>query len=143
MGPEAVAAQVTALKPRLVGMVVFGHQPSASTQQMTGAGPICRAIKAHNAAQQIIVVGGHVAALPERTMNEESVDFACTGEGPITIHQLMQALDSVSDFSRVEGLVWRERPSPAESDPGTNQGSGCGSARQRMAPPAHGEIPGA
>jgi anaerobic magnesium-protoporphyrin IX monomethyl ester cyclase len=120
-GPEAVAMEVAAINPRLVGMIVFGHQPSASTQQMTGAGPVCRAIKTNDPDRQIVVVGGHVAALPERTMNEESVDFACTGEGPITIHQLVQALDSgpTPDFSKVEGLVWRENgdirqnPTPA------------------------------
>src|SRR5215469_1651587 len=44
-GPETVAQHVAALAPRLVGMVVFGHQPSASTQQMAAAGATCRAIK--------------------------------------------------------------------------------------------------
>ena len=33
-GPAAVARQVLERQPRLLGMVVFGHQPSASTQQM-------------------------------------------------------------------------------------------------------------
>jgi len=107
MGPEAVAREVARLRPRLVGMVVFGHQPSASTQQMMGAREVCRAIKAHDPGQKIIIAGGHVAALPERTMHEESVDFACNGEGPVTICQLLQALSSTEpDFSTVEGLVW-------------------------------------
>ncbi|MGH9631970.1 MAG: B12-binding domain-containing radical SAM protein, partial [Bryobacteraceae bacterium] len=120
-GPESVADQVIGLKPWMVGMVVFGHQPSASTQQMVGAGQICRAIKERSADQKIIIVGGHVAALPERTLREEAVDFGCAGEGPTTIHQLLQALEagSAADFSKVEGLVWREgnavhaNPSPA------------------------------
>ena len=107
MGPEAVAREVERLAPRLVGMVVFGHQPSASTQQMMGAGEVCRAIKADNPAQRIIIVGGHVSALPERTMHDEAVDFACNGEGPATICQLLEALKSPApDFSLVEGLVW-------------------------------------
>lgn len=120
-GPESVAREVAARRPRLVGMVVFGHQPSASTQQMAGARPILRAIKQLNPDQKIIIVGGHVAALPERTMHEEPVDFACNGEGPITIHQLLQALESggSEDLSQVPGLVWRDggqvrqNPSPA------------------------------
>ena len=49
-------------------MIVFGHQPSASTQQMAGAGQTCRAIKAENPEQKILIAGGHVAALPERRM---------------------------------------------------------------------------
>ena len=54
-------------------------------------------------------VSPYLAHDPERTMQEEAVDFACNGEGPVTIHQLLQALDASStDFSRVPGLVWRE-----------------------------------
>src|ERR1700693_4010047 len=64
-GPGAVAEMVAEIRPRLVGMIVFGHQPSASTQQMAGAGLVCRAIKNLNADQLIIIAGGHVAALPE------------------------------------------------------------------------------
>src|SRR5208337_214137 len=45
MGPDSVAAAVAAHRPRLVCMVVFGHQPSASTQMMTGARDVCAAIR--------------------------------------------------------------------------------------------------
>ena len=47
-GPDLVAHEVLARNPRLVGMIVFGHQPSASTQQMVAASPTCRAIKKLN-----------------------------------------------------------------------------------------------
>jgi len=109
-GPEAVAAKVNARRPRLVGMIVFGHQPSASTQQMVAAGLSCRAIKDLNPSQPIIIVGGHVAALAERTLQEEAVDFACNSEGPVTIHELLDVLRGTEphDFAKVQGLVWRE-----------------------------------
>ena len=120
-GPETVAREVHERRPRLVAMVVYGHQPSASTQQMAGASLVIRAIKALHPEQKIIIVGGHVAALPDRTMNEEPVDFACNSEGQVTIHQLLQALDAgpSADLGKVEGLVWREQggvrqnPAPA------------------------------
>jgi anaerobic magnesium-protoporphyrin IX monomethyl ester cyclase len=107
-GPETVANLVVARNPRLVGMIVFGHQPSASTQQMVAASPTCRAIKDRNPAQHIIIVGGHVAALPDRTLREEAIDFACNSEGPITVHELLDALRAgeTHDFSAVQGLVW-------------------------------------
>jgi radical SAM superfamily enzyme YgiQ (UPF0313 family) len=111
LGPQAVAKYVAEVRPRLVGMIVFGHQPSASTQQMAGAAPVLRAIQELNPEQKAIIVGGHVAALPERTLHEEAVDFACNSEGPVTIYQLLQALDAggaAGDFRRVQGLVWRE-----------------------------------
>lgn len=109
-GPDTVAREVIERQPGLVGMIVYGHQPSASTQQMAGAAPVLRAIRKLDPQQKIIIVGGHVAALPERTMEEEPVDFACNSEGPITVHELLQALaaGSSADFSKVAGLVWRE-----------------------------------
>src|SRR5436189_3302841 len=45
LSPKAVADRVNAMRPKLVGVIVYGHQPSASTQQMAGAGPLCHAIK--------------------------------------------------------------------------------------------------
>lgn len=113
---DVIAARIEALDPRLVALVVYGHQPSASTQSMPEAGAVARAVKAIAPARPIIIVGGHVAALPERTVAEEAVDFACTGEGPVTIDALLrhfQALDDVdnadlpADLTAVPGIVYR------------------------------------
>jgi radical SAM superfamily enzyme YgiQ (UPF0313 family) len=107
LSPDAVAEEISSLRPKLVAMVVYGHQPSASTQQMSGAGAACRAIKARVASPPIIIIGGHVAALPERTLTEEAVDFACNSEGPVTVHYLLEALSQPKpDFDDVPGLVW-------------------------------------
>ena len=48
------------------------------------------------------MIGGHVSALPERTLREEEVDFACNSEGAVTIDQLINALQI-----RVAGLFRR------------------------------------
>jgi radical SAM superfamily enzyme YgiQ (UPF0313 family) len=106
LGPEAVAQAVVDSGAGLVGMVVFGHQPSASTQQMTSASETCRAIKRVHPEQEIIVLGGHVSALPERTLREEAVDYACNGEGPVTVHQLLMARAAGRSLHEVQGLVW-------------------------------------
>src|SRR5579862_7472325 len=104
-GPAQAALRVAELRPRLVAMVVFGHQPSASTQRMAPAGVVSREIKALLPDQPIIILGGHVSALPERTLAEEPVDFACVGEGPITVDQLLRALQKgETAFDSVEGL---------------------------------------
>ncbi len=110
MGPDRIAAKIQELNPKLVAMIVFGHQPSASTQQMVAAGDTARAIKAASADIPIIFVGGHVSALPERTLLEEAADFACKGEGPVTVTALLDALDAGGDataLAEVPGLVWR------------------------------------
>lgn len=108
LGPESLAAAVAKHNPRLVCMVAYGHQPSASTQQMVGAGAGCRAIKNLDNAPPVIIVGGHVSALPERTLEEEAVDFVCVGEGVVTLEKLLAQLNSAApDFAAVDGLVWR------------------------------------
>lgn len=92
--------------PVLVCIAVYGHQPSASTQSMEAASELCRAIKTLNPDQPIIIVGGHVAALPERTLAEESVDYVCTGEGPVTVEMLLACLKADCPVDPVPGLLW-------------------------------------
>ena len=72
-------------EPVLIVIVVYGFQPSASTQNMTAAGETCAAIKALRGDFRIMMTGTHPAALPERTMVEENIDFVCDREGPDTI----------------------------------------------------------
>jgi len=108
-GNDRSAEYVAEKKPCLVAMVVFGHQPSASTQMMVSAGEICAAIKHRSPDQDIIIVGGHVSALPELTLGEEAVDYVCVGEGPVTLDLLLKykkgQIDSLDD---VKGLMWKE-----------------------------------
>ncbi|MDJ0943507.1 MAG: radical SAM protein [Kiloniellales bacterium] len=111
LGAEKIAEIVVQKQPRLVGLVVFGHQPSASTQQMVGARDACQAIKQWDAELPVVIVGGHVSALPEKTLREEPVDFACKGEGPVTIVQLLEMLGKPAEqreLTKVAGLVWHD-----------------------------------
>jgi len=109
LGPKAVTERVAELNPVLAAVVVYGHQPSASTQNMAASGAICSAIKEETPDQKILLLGGHVAALPERTMREEKADFACSGEGLVTLEGLVSALKSASpNFSQVPDLWYRE-----------------------------------
>lgn len=109
MSATEVATQIVYLKPKLVVVVVYGHQPSASTQVMTGASEVCSSIKQRRAEQPILLLGGHVAALPERTLCEEQVDFVATGEGLHTVVELVQALSTPNpDVTKVRGLCLRQ-----------------------------------
>ncbi|MBS0168855.1 MAG: cobalamin-dependent protein [Nitrospira sp.] len=105
--PEEVAARVKEQAPRLVVVLVYGHNPSASTQVMPSAGAICRSIKEQGLSSKVLLLGGHVAALPERTLREEAADFVCAGEGLYTITDLVAALQETSpDWGRVRGLYY-------------------------------------
>jgi anaerobic magnesium-protoporphyrin IX monomethyl ester cyclase len=107
--PDDVAGRIRGIQPRLVCIVVYGQQPSASSQQMASAGAIARAIKNRVISYTpILLVGAHVSALPERTMREEMVDAVCVGEGPLTIEGLLRG----DDQAKIPGLVWREPLDP-------------------------------
>ena len=52
------------------------------------------AIKELTPEQPVLLLGGHVAALPERTLREEAADFVAAGEGLRTLVGLVEALKS-------------------------------------------------
>ena len=115
---EKIVARIAEMDPLLTAIVIYGHQPSASTQNMTAAGLICSALKEDDANRKVLLVGGHVAALPRRTLEEEAADFVATGEGPVTLLELLQALRSKSgELSHVRGLGYRENNHIAFTSP--------------------------
>ena len=107
---EEAAKRIVEMAPALVAVVVYGHQPSASTQIMPAAGALCDRLKQLAPELKVLLVGGHVAALPERTLREERADFVCGGEGPYTILELLGALKAgrLEDYRKVRGLWYWE-----------------------------------
>lgn len=89
---QTVAACVFDMKPNLVVIVAHGHQPSASSQTMPSVIEVSRTIKEATPDIPVLIVGGHPAALPERTWQETGTDYVCTGEGPATITALYECL---------------------------------------------------
>ena len=87
-------------KSRWVAVIVEGHQPSSSTQQMTAVTSLLESLHDRNT----ILVGNHVSALPERTLIEEPVDCVCDGEGPLTLAGLLNN----DPLDQIPGLVWRD-----------------------------------
>jgi len=109
LDPVDTAERVSEIAPRLTAVVVYGQNPSASTMVMPAAGAICQEIKRLAPEKKIILVGGHVAALPERTLLEEDTDFVCDGEGPYTIMGLLDApKQNHPSIDKVRGLLHHE-----------------------------------
>jgi radical SAM superfamily enzyme YgiQ (UPF0313 family) len=110
---EEMARCLIDANPTLTAVVVYGHQPSASTQIMTAAGRLCTAIKRLAPERKVILVGGHVAALPVRTLQEEAADFVAAGEGLHTLVDLVEALKTPApDLAKVPGLWHRDGAKP-------------------------------
>jgi len=104
--PEQTADKIAEYNPLLVGVIVSGTNPSASTMNMPGAGAIINALKEKAPHIKTLLGGLHPSALPERTIKEENADFVCQGEGFYTILQLLEALKSserIDDY-KINGL---------------------------------------
>lgn len=107
ISPEETALKVKELNPLLVALIVYGNQPSASTQNMTISGRIVTAVK--EATNSKVVMGGlHPSALPKRTLEEENADFIIEGEEQIPLKELIECLKSDNDLSKVSGLWYKE-----------------------------------
>ncbi len=104
---EAVSHTIN-LNPRLACFVVYGQQPSASSQNMEGATALADHLKKNFPEIKIIFVGGHVAALPQEVMGKHpSIDFVCQNEGVYTLSNLLAG--NLSDrLDKVLGLGYRE-----------------------------------
>jgi len=113
---EQTTAKIEDYKPKLIAIVVYGHHPSASTQNMYAAGLHCTSIKEAYPEIKVLMVGGHVSALPARTLIEEKADFVCQGEGPYTVEGLLQIdMSDKGQYSKVPGLWYREDGMPVFS----------------------------
>lgn len=117
--PEETSLRVKSLNPLLAAVIVYGSNPSASTQNMTVAGRICKALKT-NTSSKIAIGGLHPSALPKRTLEEEDVAFVIEGEGPFTLESLLNVLRSGSkDYFSIPGLWYfdnraiRNNPRPS------------------------------
>jgi len=107
----SAAKRITEYKAKVVCFVVYGQQPSASSQNMEGATATARELKNLAPDTFVVFVGGHVAALPMETMDKETcIDALCQNEGVYTLHALL-SLSKIDDteLKRVPGLVFRDR----------------------------------
>ena len=105
------AKRITEYKAKIVCFVVYGQQPSASSQNMEGATATAQELRNLEPNTFILFVGGHVAALPEETLKKEPyINAVCQNEGVYTIRNLLQ-VSSFDDNSlkKVDGLVFRDR----------------------------------
>nr|ABZ06234.1 putative Radical SAM superfamily protein [uncultured marine microorganism HF4000_007I05] len=88
---DQTAEKILKINPKLAVFMVYGQQPSASTQCMPGGKRTCDKLNELSSNSiKTIVVGTHASALPKKTLEEEPYNFVCQGEGPITITKLIE-----------------------------------------------------
>ena len=104
---DAAKTVLEEFEAKLIVLVVYGLQPSASTQNMTAAGNIAQKIKESNPGAKIMMTGTHPAALPYETMKSEAIDFVVDLEGPVTIYKTLMSLKN-------NGCLLYTSPSPRD-----------------------------
>lgn len=103
------AQQIKELNPRIACFVVYGQQPSASSQNMYGMVALAEAVRDVCGDEiKILFVGGHVAALPRDVLASHScIDMVCQNEGVYTISNLLKT-NLTDKLDQVAGLGFRE-----------------------------------
>jgi len=115
---EQTAQRILEAAPVLALFVIYGQQPSASTQCMPGGAKVCELVNDGGRVPSL-VMGTHPSALPRRTLVEEPYTYVCEGEGPYTVLGLVEALKGTGDVGGVPGLWYMDgdesRSNPLQS----------------------------
>ena len=78
---DQTAEKILSINPKLAVFMIYGQQPSASTQCMPGGKKTCLKLNELSSnAIKSIVVGTHASALPKKTLNELFEEYDITKE---------------------------------------------------------------
>jgi len=106
--PEETAKEVVERQATLTVFMIYGQQPSASTQCMPAGRRVCELVN-ETGELATLVVGTHPSALPRQTLSEEPYRYVCEGEGPETVLALLKMLRSGrKTLQHVPGLWYWE-----------------------------------
>ncbi|HUT35670.1 MAG TPA: radical SAM protein [Planctomycetota bacterium] len=87
--------------PQLVGV-------TAMTPTIAAAAEVGRTCKQALPDATLVLGGYHVSFLPEETMRRyPAFDVGVIGEGEVTLHELVEALDAGRELDQVSGLILR------------------------------------
>jgi len=114
---QQTADAIVASNPILTVFVIYGQQPSASTQCMPGGSKVCKLVKAVGDLPTM-VMGTHASALPRATLVKEPYTYVCEGEGPYTVLGLLESLKfGKSRLQEIPGLWYMEDGEPKSNPP--------------------------
>ena len=113
LSPEETAKAINDIDAKLTVFVVYGQQPSASTQNMQGVHDALEVLKEQWPTKKVLLTGLYPSAVSRLTMQDEKTDFVCQGEGPRTITALLEISDmsDESQLKKVPGLWYRDKDS--------------------------------
>lgn len=103
--------EINNFNSKIVCFVVYGSNPNASTQAMSGNIKTATLLKQTYPQYKTLFIGAHVIALPSETINETCVDMICTGEGVYALDNLLQVSDLSDEYqlAKVKGIAWKNK----------------------------------
>ena len=109
MTASQAAQAIIDVDAKLTVFVVYGQQPSASTQNMHGVHDVLELLSESNTNTKTMLLGLHPSAVSRLCMQNEKTDFVCQGEGPKTITGLLSISDmnDLTQLKSVPGLWYR------------------------------------
>ncbi|MBF0362125.1 MAG: B12-binding domain-containing radical SAM protein [Oligoflexia bacterium] len=116
--PDDLIDKLILINPLLIGIFVTGNNLAASTWNMLGASKVLTTISSIKERRfKIFIWGLHPSSLPERTLNEENVDYLIQGEGLFSIEKLISNLKQNVDSDQwtIKGLWYKKKNSTAYS----------------------------
>lgn len=87
--------------------VCFGIT-SMTGPQLFQAVDICKEVREKYPSLPIVWGGVHVSSRPSQVLNSAFCDIAVIGEGEATFPELVEALRTGADFSRIKGIAYKE-----------------------------------
>lgn len=102
---DETADRVADADPVLIVYMIYGQQPSASTQCMPAGRKVAARVN-QLSDRPSLVIGTHASALAERTLRDEPYTYVCRGEGPYSVLALVEHLKGRRAVTEVEGLVY-------------------------------------
>jgi radical SAM superfamily enzyme YgiQ (UPF0313 family) len=97
---ETVERCVREFEPDVVGLSIMTFQRRTAMR-------IIELVRALRPGVRVVIGGYDPSLAPEAYTGDSGVDFIVRGEGEITFRELLRAIESDSDYSRIAGLSYR------------------------------------
>ncbi len=107
---QQISATISRHKPSVVGI-------SAKSQNFTSARAVARKVKEIDERIIVVVGGPHPSMIGREVLNCPDIDIAVIGEGEATIVELLDAMASDGDLSRVKGIIYRDNAKNIKETP--------------------------
>lgn len=102
LNPEKAAKEILKYSPKYVGI-------TSTTMAIYNAASLAKMVKDNNKDITILIGGPHLSAVPYETMNLfPQFDIGVIGEGELTVQELLDCLDSKTNLTTIQGIIWRK-----------------------------------